>query len=166
MEHAIKKEIHVKLDENPVFYQSLRERLEQLVADRKAKRIDAAEQLRLFEAIKADLRGHAGAAERVGLSETGFAIYGLLIEPPSGTRVSEARAQYGTTVDESKKALAEVLVEQLEPQTTIVDWQSKDDVQREMRRLIKRQLRAGGYSAEKVDPLAESVVALLKRRRA
>lgn len=167
MEHAIKKEIHVKLDENPVFYQSLRDRLEQIVADRKAKRIDAAEQLKLFEAIKADLRGHAGAAERIGLSETGFAVYGLLVDPPTGTKAGEPRASYGTpTVDESKKALAEVLIEQLAPQIAIVDWQSKDDVQREMRRLIKRQLRAGGYAADKIDPLAESVVGLLKRHRA
>jgi type I restriction enzyme R subunit len=28
MEHAIKNEIHVKLDENPAFFTSLRERLE------------------------------------------------------------------------------------------------------------------------------------------
>lgn len=167
MEHAIKKEIHVKLDENPVFYQSLRERLELIVADRKAKRIDAAEQLKLFEAIKADLRGHAGAAERIGLSETGFAVYGLLVDPPTGTTAGESRATYGTpAVDESKKALAEVLIEQLAAQIAIVDWQSKDDVQREMRRLIKRQLRAGGYAADKIEPLAESVVALLKRRPA
>jgi type I restriction enzyme R subunit len=47
----------------------------------------------------------------------------------------------------------------------IVDWNDKDDVKREMRRLIKRQLRAAGYAAEKIDPLAESVVGLLKRRR-
>ncbi len=166
MEHAIKKEIHVRLDENPVFYQSLRERLEQIVADRKAKRIDAAEQLKLFEAIKADLRGHAGAAEQMGLSETAFAIYGLLVEPPASNRAAEPRARYGKPViDEAKKELAELVMEQLAPQIAIVDWQSKDDVQREMRRLIKRQLRAAGYAADKIDSLAESVVALLKRRR-
>jgi type I restriction enzyme, R subunit len=37
MEHAIKNEIHVKLDEDPAFYSSLRERLEKLIEDRKAK---------------------------------------------------------------------------------------------------------------------------------
>lgn len=170
MEHAIKHEIHVKLDENPVFFTSLRERLEQIVADRKAKRIDAAEQLKLFEVVKAQLRGHAEAAERVGLSEAGFAIYGLLVEPapPSGasSKAAEPRAQYGNApVDEAKKELAAILIEQLAPQVSIVDWQQKEDVQREMRRLIKRQLRAAGYATDKIDALAESVVALLKRRR-
>jgi type I restriction enzyme, R subunit len=152
MEHAIKKEIHIKLEENPAFFLSLRERLQQLIEDRKAKRIDAAQQLKLFEALTQELRGHGAAAERLGLSETGFAIYGLL------------GAVKGKT-DDARSALASLLEEQLEPQTAIVDWANKDDVQREMRRLIKRQLRAASYPADKVDAAAESMVDLLKRRR-
>ena len=155
MEHAIKNEIHVKLDENPAFFTSLRERLEQIIEDRKAKRIDAAQQLKLFEALKSELRGQAGAAERLGLSETGFAIFGLL--NAGGSRGK---------VDEAKTELASLLEEQLAPQIGIVDWIHKDDVQREMRRLIKRQLRAAGHAADKVDAVAESVVDLLRRRNA
>jgi type I restriction enzyme R subunit len=165
MEHAIKNEIHVKLDENPAFYTSLRERLEQIVEDRKAKRIDAAQQLKLFEALTKELRGEAAVAEKLGLSETGFAIYGLLKEPKP-LMVSEPKgAPYGATVDEAKTALASLLEEQLEPQVAIVDWAHKEDVQREMRRLIKRQLRAASLPAEKVDATAESIVDLMKRRR-
>lgn len=67
-------------------------------------------------------------------------------------------------MDEAKTELASLLEEQLGPQITIVDWEHKDDVQREMRRLIKRQLRAAGYPADKIDPTAESIVDLLKRR--
>jgi type I restriction enzyme R subunit len=74
-------------------------------------------------------------------------------------------ATYTTKIDESKKELAGILEEQLEPQVTIVDWVTKDDVQKEMRRLIKRQLRAAGFAADKIDPMAESVVDLMKRRR-
>jgi type I restriction enzyme R subunit len=164
MEHAIKKEIHVKLDENPVFFRSLREKLEQIIEDRKAKRIDAAQQLRLFEALTTELRGHATAAKRTGLSETGFAIYGLL-GGAKGTRAAEPRAAYGGKSDDATKDLAEILEEQLAPQSAIVDWANKDDVQREMRRLIKRQLRAASYPADKIDSVAESIVDLLKRRR-
>ncbi len=153
MEHALKSEIHVKLEENPAFFMSLRERLEQIIADRKAKRIDAAQQLKLFEALTKELRGHAEAAERLGLTETGFAIYGLLAQTTS------------TKIDDAKKELAAILEEQLEAQVAIVDWVHKDDVQREMRRLIKRQLRAASYPADKIDAVAESVVDLLKRRR-
>jgi type I restriction enzyme R subunit len=164
MEHAIKDEIHVKLDENPVFYTSLRERLEQLIEDRKAQRIDAAQQLKLFEDLRKELRGHAQAAEKVGLSETGFAIYGILAQPDPLKVAEPANPAYGQ-VDEAKKELASLLEEALEPQMSLVDWSQKDDVQREMRKRIKRQLRAASYPDDKLDPMAESLVDLLKRRR-
>lgn len=162
MEHAIKHEIHVKLDENPAFFRSLRERLEQLIADRKAKRIDAAEQLKLFEDLRRQIRGQGEIAQELGLSEAGFAIYGLIEQPPLIT-ADPARPSY-QRVDEGKKELATLIEEALVPQAAIVDWQQKDDVQREMRRLIKRQLRAAAFPAEKVDTLAESIVDLYKRR--
>jgi type I restriction enzyme R subunit len=164
MEHAIRHEIHVKLEENPAFFVSLRQRLEQIIEDRKAKRIDAAQQLKLFEALKSELRGHADAAEKLGLTETGFAIYGLLRggEPMP---VGDTRGTPYLKPDEAKTALASVLEEQLEPHVSIVDWIQKDDVQREMRRLIKRQLRAASVPADRIDTTAESIVDLMKRRR-
>ena len=158
MEHSIRHEIHVKLEDNPVFYTSLKERLEQLIEDRKAKRIDAAQQLQLFEALRNELRGHASAAERVGLSETGFAIYGLLVEPKP-LKIAES------TIDTARKELASILEEQLEPHVSLVDWARKDDVQREMRKRIKRQLRAAGFKDPQVDATAENIVDLMKRRR-
>lgn len=163
VEHALKSEIHAKLEEDPAFYSSLRERLEKIIADRKAKRIDAARQLELEEALAREARGRTAAAEKLGLSETGLAIYGLLAEPKPLVAAEKTIPPYGT-IDPAKHALAGILEEQLAPQVAIVDWAHKDDVQREMRRLIKRALRAGGYAAEKVDGTAEGVVDLLKRR--
>ena len=68
-------------------------------------------------------------------------------------------------MDESRKELALLLEEQLEPQVSLVDWVHKDDVQREMRKRIKRQLRAAGFTDDKIDATAESIVELMKRRR-
>lgn len=165
MEHAIRHEIHVKLDENPAFYSSLRERLEQIIADRKAKRIDAAEQLRLFEALRKEARSPAEAAEKAGLSEAGFAIYGLLAERKPLAAAERPGAPYGT-IDHAKRELASLIEEQLEPQIGIVDWTRKDDVQREMRKRIKRQLTASGYAdADKREAMAIAIVDLLKNRR-
>jgi type I restriction enzyme R subunit len=161
MEHAIRDEIHVKLEEDPAFYSSLRERLEQIVADYKAKRVDAAQQLKLFEVLKKELSGRDEAAEAAGLSPTGMAIYGLIVPKPS--RAAEESPGYGA-LDESKVALASVVEEQLEPHVTIVDWQAKDDVQREMRRAIRKVLKIA-VPADRVDALAESIVELMKRRR-
>jgi type I restriction enzyme R subunit len=163
MEHAIKQEIHIKLEENPVFYTSLRQRLEQLIEDRKAQRYDAAQMLLKYEVLRKELRGVAQAAEQAGLTETGFAIYGLLVEP-APPAAGEPPGPYGR-IDEAKRELASLLEEQLESQVTLVDWVLKDDVQKDMRRVIKRQLRAAQYAVEKIDPIAESIVDLLKRRR-
>lgn len=164
MEHAVKNEIHVKLDESPAFFTSLRERLEQIIEDRKAKRIDAAQQLKLFEALTRELRGHAGAAEKLGLTETGFAIYGLLKGPPQLTVAERKAAPYGAKIDEAKTALASLLEEQLTPLFGLVDWVDKDDVQREMRRRIKKPLRVASYTQDEAETTAESLVDLLKRR--
>jgi type I restriction enzyme R subunit len=163
VEHALRAEVHARLEEDPAFYSSLRERLEKIIEDRKAQRIDAAQQLELMAALTREAQGRAAAAEELGLSETGMALYGLLAEPKPLTFAEPKGTPYGK-VDEAKKELASLLEEQLAPQVAIVDWAHKDDVQREMRRLIKRQLRAASYPTAKIDSVAESVVDLLKRR--
>lgn len=162
MEHALKDEIHVKLDENPAFYSSLRERLEQIIEDRRQQRIDAAEQLKLFEALRQELRAEDEAAEKHDLTPTAYAIYGLLGKEVVWT-AAESSPSYGT--EERRRDLASVVETALVPYLGIVDWQHKDDVQRQARRDIKRQLRVAGISDEKVEPLAGSILDLAKVRK-
>lgn len=164
MEHAIKHEIHVKLEEDPAFYSSLRERLEQIIADRKAKRIDAAQQLKLCEILLKEVHGREKTAADLGMSETALAIYGLLAEPRHEGLAEPAVPPYGK-VDEAKQTLATLIEEQLDPQVSIVDWVHKEDVQREMRRRIKRQLQAANFAMERREAVAEYIVDLMKRRR-
>ena len=54
--------------------------------------------------------------------------------------------------------------EAVTPFTDLVDWEQKDDVQRQMRSRIKRQLRAGGINDETVESLATDIVDLAKVR--
>lgn len=56
IEHAIKHEINIKLDENPVFYESLKERLERIIEDYRQRRIDEAERLKLLQEILEEAR--------------------------------------------------------------------------------------------------------------
>jgi type I restriction enzyme R subunit len=164
MEHAIKNEIHVKLDDDPAYYLSLRQRLEEIIEDRKARRIDAAKQLELLQALVKDIKGPTEQAAKLGLSSTGFALYGLLHSGASLAADSPA-ASYGSKPDSAKVALATILEEAVAPHVGIVDWVSREDVQKDMRRLVKRQLRAAQTPEDKLDPLAEQVVDLLKRRQ-
>lgn len=155
MEHAIRHEIHVKLEQNPVFYRSLRERLEEIIAEYKAKRIDAAEQLSLLQRLVEQMNtGAKESAEDLDLSESGYAIYGLLEQ----ARPSKVEDGYSPNRD-----LASLIDDAIEPFTKLVDWHKKDDILREIRKRVKRQLRASGVP--NVNALAGKLVDLAKARR-
>ena len=159
MEHAIRHEINVRVEENPVFYQSLRERLEEIIKDRRQERIDEAKQLTLLASLRDELQGEQTKAQDIGLDARGFAIYGLLEQQRPAT-VKEDQATY----NEANRDLPSLIDEAVEPFTDLVDWWQKDDVQRQMRSKIKRQLRATGIDADKVEALASDIVDLAKVR--
>ena len=159
MEHAIRHEISVRLEENPTFYQSLRERLEAIIEERRQERLAAAEQLSLLNSLREELKGEQTRAQDIGLDSRGFAIYGLL-EEQRPMPVREDAAPYNA----ANRDLASLIDEEVAPFTELVDWWQKDDLQRQMRSKIKRQLRAGGIEADAVESLAADIVDLAKVR--
>ena len=159
MEHAIRHEISVRVEENPAFYLSLRERLEEIIAHRRLERLDAAQQLSLLNSLREELKGEQTKAQDIGLDGRGFAIYGLLQRHRPG-RVGEKPAPY----DVANRDLASLIDEAVAPFTDLIDWHQKEDVQRQMRSRIKRQLRAGGIGPEATDSLAAEIVDLAKVR--
>jgi len=112
----------------------------------------------MFKALVQDMSEKGKAAQQLGLSETGFAIHGILSD--SGLDWVAEPGGRGPVAD-----LAEGLEGVVEPHVGIVDWARKDDVQREMRKAIKRKLKDAGFPAAKVDGLAAAVVDLMKARR-
>ncbi len=164
MEHALRAEIHAHLDEDPAFYRSLRERLEQILAAYKARRIDAAKQMELFAVLTSDAKRRSETAQDLGMTETSLAIYGLLATESDGAKgVAEGAAPYGL-LDDAKKALAENIEEAVRDDVRLVDWTRKDDVQRDMRRRIKRHLDAARYVEPEKSALAARILDLLKAR--
>ena len=159
MEHAIRHEISVRVEENPVFYQSLRERLEEIIEQRRQERLEAAEQLKLLNDLREDLKGEQSLAAELELDARGFAIYGLL-ERQRPRKVKDRTATY----DAANRDLASLIDEAVTPFTDLVDWQQKDDAQREMRREIKHRLRADGIEDDAVESLAADIVGLAKVR--
>ena len=159
MEHAIRHEINVRVEENPVFYQSLRERLEEIIAERRQERLDAAQQLKLLSTLREEMQGEQSRAQDIGLDARGFAIYGLL-ERQRPMVARDGKGAYAA----ANRDLAALLDEAVTPFTELVDWQQKDDVQRQMRSRIKRQLRASGIASDSVESLAAEIVDLAKVR--
>ena len=69
-----------------------------------------------------------------------------------------------TSYNAANRDLASLIDEAVAPFTELVDWWQKDDLQRQMRSQIKRQLRARGIAAEAVESLAAEIVDLAKVR--
>ena len=171
MEHAIRHEINVRLEENPGYYQSLRERLEEIINERREERIDAAQQLTLLKDLRDDLRGERTQARNIGLNARAFAIYGLLEHHRLQGQVREGRAGTGShvpgegaTYDIAKRGLAEQLDQAIMPVTSVVDWQQKPDEQRRMRQSIKQCFRQNGYDDAAIETIATEIVDLAKMR--
>ena len=164
MEHAIKQELKIRYEENPVFYQTLRERLEQILAERKLERLSSAEELRRLRTLAQELRSVANIADSMGLTPVSFALYELVLQDWSEgpSKAAETRALYHAEIDEPKRELASLLEDQLRA-LAVIDWRTKDDVQREMRRQIKRQLRATGIDGDRLDTLTSAVIDIARR---
>jgi type I restriction enzyme R subunit len=161
MEHAIRHEIHVRIEENPAFYESLRERLQKIIEDREAKRIDAARQLELLKVLAAEVKNEAAAAQDAGLTEVGFAIYGVLDKalpaPKAGEPVEAYRA--------SRQKLATLVEEALAPYVEIPGWTEKAQVQKHMRRAVKdRLLAAQVLDADKRERMTSDILNIAKVR--
>ena len=168
MEHAIRAHIHEKLAENPVFYELLSERLERIIQDLRNRLIESAEAYRNMGSLRHETLTLADLAAQHGLSPVSFAIYELLhgfpdrpdVEPVGNQGHSAPRAG----LDAETRGIA-LKVEGVTAQHQgVIDWQSNLDVQREMRRDIKRALRpAGDYTEEQLDDLANRIVELARR---
>lgn len=159
MEHAIRYEINVRVAENPALYESLRKRLEEIIEKRRMERLDDAKQLSLLRNLRDELKSERARADEIGLGPRGFAFYGILQQRCPNEGCGDADAYNVVSRD-----LAQLIDDDITPSTEIVDWEQKEDVQRQIRRLIKRRLREGGVDKDKIESLAVDLLALAKVR--
>ncbi|PEQ48793.1 DEAD/DEAH box helicase [Bacillus thuringiensis] len=148
MEHAIRHEIRVKLEENPVYYTSLKERLEELLQRRKDRQMDIDELLAEYRSMVNDMRNAAQKGEEHGFTHEQYPFYQMLEKemPP-----------YDDVED--LKALAHLITDIIE-QEAVVEWANKEDVKREMRKKIKKQLRVSPCPKEKLESLTQQLIDL------
>jgi type I restriction enzyme R subunit len=74
LEHAIRHDIRVKLEENPVYYTSLREKLEKLIEARKQKQMDIVELVEQLRIMVKDMRDIATKSQELGLTREHFLL--------------------------------------------------------------------------------------------
>jgi len=148
MEHAIRHEIRVKLEENPVYYTSLKDRLEELLQRRKDRQMDIDELLEEYRKIVDDMRNTAQKGEEQGFTPEQYPFYQMLEKemPP-----------YDDIED--LKALTHLITDIIQ-QEAVVEWTNKEDVKREMRKKIKKQLRVSPCPKEKLESLTQQLIDL------
>ncbi|MGH4119837.1 type I restriction endonuclease subunit R [Clostridium sp.] len=77
MEHAVKNTIHVKIDDNPVYYTSLLEKLQKILDETKNNWIERKKQLESF--IKNDVQqGEMNQAQALGLNKKEYAFFEIV----------------------------------------------------------------------------------------
>ncbi len=168
MEHAIRAQIHERLEQNPVFYERLSQRLARIIEQMRSQLIDAAEAYRQMAVLQKDAHGEATVAARHGLSPMSLAIYEILQEP-SGDEEEERQVRqdagsYVVDVDSGMKDVA-LEVERVLTAHSVIEWRTNDDVLRQMRRDVKGSLRATGrYDEDQLDELANRIVQVAKSR--
>jgi type I restriction enzyme R subunit len=173
MEHALRAQIKERLDENPEFYRKLSEQLDAIIDEMRKRVIDAATAVRHLRALLLQMLSVAAVAKQHGLGEVAFAVYqleqvGLFGEAGSlNGAVREESVSYDAGLDERLKANATRIEQIVVAAQGIVDWQQNEDVLRELRRDVKRELRAlGGLSEEQLNELTTQVVDIARRRPA
>ncbi|NYT60629.1 type I restriction endonuclease subunit R [Alcaligenaceae bacterium] len=133
IESAIKHHITVNLDEDPEYYRSLSLRLRDIIEKTNGKWEQQLELLlQMVGSIEAD---HQKAADDLGLNQTEFAFYNILMaevtQHAGDDTVSDA-------VHDEIKTTSQALVNVFEEATRIVDFFSKPDEIKRMKKEIKR----------------------------
>ncbi|TYB30733.1 MAG: type I restriction endonuclease subunit R [Candidatus Mcinerneyibacterium aminivorans] len=82
MEQAIKKEISVRIDENPVYFESLKEKLERLIKEKEEERLqfDFDEYMDELNEIIEQIRNIDKMTQKMGMDKNEFAVYELLLK--------------------------------------------------------------------------------------
>ncbi|WP_292405412.1 MULTISPECIES: type I restriction endonuclease subunit R [unclassified Methanoculleus] len=149
IEHAVKHEIHLKLDEDPVFYEGLLDRLNRILEEYRHQQITSTERLARLTAVLDDARHPQRHAGVLGLDPEVAPFYQVMaVDIDNPEPLKEAAIEICAILKEH----------------TVIDWQQKEDTRRVMRQRIKRVLRAVGYPSDKIQDMAVRLVELAARR--
>jgi len=170
MEHAIKDQISVKIDENPIFYETLSERLNEIIDKRKNEQINFLEQIDEMQHIINDIRSIKNKAEKLGLNQKEYAIYELLLKEretdrsKKGNKNSGSKGQSNTEpkVNEELKELTKKIFDDLTKFTKIDLWREKGEILKNMRKTIKIHLIKHKGFKKKYENLTQKIIKLAK----
>lgn len=177
MEHAIKNVINVKMDENPVYFTSLLEKLQQILEETKNDWIEKKARLKEFIDREMD-KGEQGKADELGLSKREFALFETLREVLEGGTeglsefVKEDSVEYvGNETIEVVKEIVKEFDKKMVEEWHIIGWTDNPTKYSEIEQKVyvflisKSPILRQWFGAElisKVKQLKESMMKLAK----
>ena len=139
------------MDEDPEYYKSLSLRLRDIIEKTKGK---WDQQLELLLDLVSNIETeHKQAADDLGLTETEYAFYNILMAEVS------AHSNDGVVGDEEHeeiKATSQSLVEMFDEATQIVDFFQKNDEVKRMKKEIKRAILDCSYGESAIVKVVQS----------
>ena len=154
LEYALRDRIHSAVVENPVFYATLQKQLEDVIAANEKERRDDAQRLLALMQIKEADELRDEAAKKLGLSGAKeFAFFSLINQ--SGYLPS-------ALTSEKKAALSQEIIGLLEARV-VTEWTEREDIQKEMRREIKRLLRRNGCGEDELPAITRELMELAQQ---
>jgi type I restriction enzyme R subunit len=131
MQNAIRYELNVRFDEDPVEYGSLRERVEKLIEQYREGRMNEVEIIEELRTIMEEMRSRSKRARQKGLrGETDLSFYHAVEDVLDEHELD----------DEELVELTADLVAVVEDYVTIVEWKEKTQLQNKMRAKVTGKL--------------------------
>ncbi|MCY6355371.1 type I restriction endonuclease subunit R [Clostridium sp. ZS2-4] len=161
MEHAVKNVIHVKLDDNPVFYTSLLQKLQQILDDTKNDWIERKKQLEEFIKNEVD-KGESNRADELGLTKEEFAFFEVVKQHLNGEDAEENSAEYiSQELIELSKNIAKDIADIIK-ENYVIDWATNMSKTADIERSIKMMLIKKYFKQLKLDVINKIVHPLLQ----
>ncbi|WP_443636762.1 type I restriction endonuclease subunit R [Candidatus Njordibacter sp. Uisw_058] len=155
VENAIKHHIKINLEDDPEYYKNLSERLEDIIRRYGDKWEELVQMLLGFrDNIETD---HQQQAVDLGLSPTELAFYNILVSELGG------KDALGDSTESKVKEVVQSLVQMLDEATQIVDFFSKWDEQKRVKRDIKRKV-IENFDESLVAPITERFMDLAETK--
>ncbi|MBM7614806.1 type I restriction endonuclease subunit R [Alkaliphilus hydrothermalis] len=126
MEHAVKHAINVKMDDNPVFYQSLLEKLQKILDDTTTDFIERKKKLQEFIEREVEV-GTKSQSRVLGLSEKEFAFFEVVKKyivdeaTDDGVVKEETESYLGNDIIDLSKNIA-IDIRRVVEENYVVDW--------------------------------------------
>jgi type I restriction enzyme R subunit len=148
LQKLLKGEIKARAKRNVVQARSFADLLEQALRKYQNRAIETAQVIEELIGLAQEMREANARGEKLGLSEDELAFYDALETNDSAVKVLG---------DETLRGIARELVQTVRANVTI-DWTLRENVQAQLRVLVKRILRKHGYPPDKQEQATKTVL--------